>query len=289
AAVAHGAGSGPNRSASQHNVLDDGDDAVFVACTDFAGAAPIASNPGGLAKSPDDVDEFILDSAATRHLVCDRQLLHGVRELAQPISLRIADGNTLELRQIGSCQIRTSVQVAGTSPPQLGQSVTLQDVACDERLWCNLISLTRIVRAGYDVTCGATEAVVRRRDTGRVVMTVPKRGQLYVLSVPKSQRISGSSLGAGQLRRHGDVGFAATSVTPPTPAIVLANDQASSAAAAIPAMIGTVNASANEELTKSQQKRRARRAKAAAASAESARVADVGHTDGSAAGAAQSA
>jgi hypothetical protein len=248
AAVTHGAG-------GKASYDDNGDDAVFVAVTDFAGSAPIVSGPA-LQKSSGDVDEFILDSAATRHLVCDRRLLDAVQELTDPISLRIADGNTLELRQIGNCKLRTTVWTGSASAlTQEAHSVTLTEVACDERIWCNLISMTRIVKAGYDVTCGELEAVVRHRVSGRIVMTVPKRGQLYVLSLPK---VRGSALT--------DVGFTAMSASVPTPAVVVAK-----AVAPVPALHVSLQADVSQlqqqqqQLTESQVKRRARRAKSAAA------------------------
>ena len=229
---------------------EEGDDAVFFACvqdaygelelesprtevhasSEFAGIMSTGKQPRSVHFAADpEYDEFVLDSAATRHLTCDRRLLEEVRELAAPITLRIADGNTMELREVGLCRLRTSVREAGSAVPKQ-RSVALEGVAYDARIWCNLISVQRIAHAGYEVVFGESEAVVRHTRTGRVMMTVPKRGQLYVLRIRKSEE---RRLGGGPAARAPDAVFIAQQAPPAlSPAQILAAAAAASSGVA---------------------------------------------------------
>jgi transposase InsO family protein/uncharacterized membrane protein YgcG len=184
-------------------------DAVFMADASVAVCAAAITPPPqqeaasssqspAIGGSAPRIVEWVLDSAATRHLVCDESLLvPGSKQTlaeSQAIPLLVADGARLMVREVGTCKLRTTVRVreAGTpgaildSAPFVTEQrcVTLQGVACDSRLWCNLISVSRITKAGYSVSFGDTQAVVKHKVSGRIVLVVPRRGGLYVLQTP---------------------------------------------------------------------------------------------------------
>ena len=218
---------------------DRDDGAVFVADADDAVCAAAIVQPrlgagDGLTSSRSDVTEWVLDSGATRHLVHDRTMLTSLQTLSDPIRLRVADGTMLQLRQVGGCKIRTTVGLES-------RCVTLQGVACDERLWCNLISVPRIVKAGYRVSFEENEAIVSNKLTGRIVLTVPKRGQLYVLQIPRVLPIGSRSCAARMEKEHIDAVF-----TVPQVARVVAVNQPRPVAA-IPVSVAMVPQSASTQ------------------------------------------
>jgi len=163
---------------------DDDDDAVFLADASAGEVDEVCAAAVQSAKrqAPLGFWEIVLDSACTRHLVNDRSLLQDVKQLQTPIPLRVADCGTLLLREVGRCVIRLPMADGRW------RSITLEGVAFHESLYCNLMSLHRIISAGYSVAFEADMAVVRSNATGREVLNVPCRDKagLYVLHVPAS-------------------------------------------------------------------------------------------------------
>ena len=190
------AGGQQSASAMAADEYSDGDDAVFFADADSTSA--VVSDPvstGGAAEAPvaaaamaasdsraQGATMTILDSGASRHLWRDEAMLTNQQALDVPIQLRLADGSTMQLKQGGVVNLRTTVPASSSSSgAPKSRLIILTDVAYHPGLHCNLISVSRIVKAGYDVSFEETHATVRHKGTQRVVLVVPRQGQLYVL------------------------------------------------------------------------------------------------------------
>jgi len=165
-------------SANTNHAGDGGRDVVFMMAetgevmtgfVDGETACNAATGAGSRSSQ-----EWILDSAATRHLVNDRTMLTDVQTLTEPILLRLADGKMMELREVGSHRLRQGDSNAGVD------GLFLTGVACDERLCCNLLSVPCMTRAGLTVSFADDEAVVRDAN-GQVLLVVPRKGRLYML------------------------------------------------------------------------------------------------------------
>ena len=52
--------------------------------------------------------QFYVDTGATRHLACDRSLLHDIRPLSAPITITVADGRSVNVIEEGVLHLNTS-------------------------------------------------------------------------------------------------------------------------------------------------------------------------------------
>ena len=169
-------GQGSGMAAVEQDDDEDGDEAAWMMAE-----VEVANTASTSSAGPDvrDSVEFILDSAATRHLVGDPSLLSDLLAPIHPIRVKIADGSIMEMRQTGTCR--------------LSSAVVLQDVACDPRIVSNLVSLGRITKkepngeALYSVHFEEQAAVVTHKLSGKTVLEFKRRpgSGLYTLHVPR--------------------------------------------------------------------------------------------------------
>ena len=112
------------------------------------------------------MQDWVLDTGATRHFTCDRRSLFDVRKLSTPC---VAVTNNAE----------SSFNMVGKMKVKIGDGmITLNDVAYLPDFKTNLISISRMADKGFEVICGKECAIVRHK--GKVIFTVPRRGNLYV-------------------------------------------------------------------------------------------------------------
>jgi hypothetical protein len=112
---------------------------------------------------------WILDTGATRHLSNNKKMLHDLGAI-EPVTMRAANNETLVLREGGAALVTCDN----------GGSLELRDVAYDPSLAANLLSVSRLTDSGATVIFDQQGARVIRN--GRVVLSVPRQGNLYVHS-----------------------------------------------------------------------------------------------------------
>ena len=137
---------------------EGGDDFAFIIETVLATSVtdPVGAGP--------DRSKVVFDSASTLHASNNRSSMTNIRQCDPPISLRVADGKVIVIREQGDMRIKL----------RGGATMTLKDVALDSRLAANLISVPRLTAAGYEVSFGHACAVVRKAGgTGAVLCTAP--------------------------------------------------------------------------------------------------------------------
>ena len=136
---------------------------------------------------------WVLDSGATKHLCSEIIMMDDVREQHQRLNLRVADGRQLTLTQAGN-----STLVAQGDAPAL----VLTEVWYSPSLAANLLSVSELTKEGCEVVIGEHSAVIRRADDHSLVQTIPKMGNLYVLTQEQASRVSSSrprpSMGASE-------------------------------------------------------------------------------------------
>lgn len=150
--------------------------ASAVARTEFCMAAAVAapSEPLDFAREP-----WLLDSGASRHLTGSRSLLRNIRELREPVAIKVADGRTLVAREEG--------EVSFSTP---SGARTLKHVAHLPGLSANLVSVGALTKRGARFSFTADKAIAMKRN--RVLLSAACSGKnLYWLQaaalLPRSQ------------------------------------------------------------------------------------------------------
>ena len=118
--------------------------------------------------------KWVVDSGATTHLTCNTNLLKDVHSI-KPLTVRVANKERVTLHEAGS------VRMSGEG----NRSVLLRDVASSPQLGTNLVSVSKLVDAGLQVTFTKKVAIVYERYRGargteKVVARAPRRGNLYI-------------------------------------------------------------------------------------------------------------
>src|SRR6185312_5580266 len=91
---------------------------------------------------------------------------------------------TLILREVGVSRVRPA-----TVPRGGAGCFVLSDVGYDASLAFNLISMSKLDQAGYDILTGDGRAVISRRQDGRVIAIATKQGNLYVIKQKQAEHI----------------------------------------------------------------------------------------------------
>jgi len=97
---------------------------------------------------------WIIDSGASQHLCGDRALFTTYNIMSENQEITIADGTKIEAKGIGEIAIATQ-----------GQSIILRDVWHVPEIGGNLMSVSRMVDAGYTVEFGPTACTIRKGRT----------------------------------------------------------------------------------------------------------------------------
>ena len=147
-----------------------------------------------------DRSKIVLDSGSTLHLCNSRRNMRNIREVHPPISLRVADGKVLQLREQGDMVVKL----------RGGRSLTLKDVALDHRLAANLLSVPRLTAAGYTVSFEDERAVIRKQGpSGSIVCIAPKQHNLYVIKQEADGPSTASAGDSAPLMSESESGSAA--------------------------------------------------------------------------------
>lgn len=120
---------------------------------------------------------WIVDSGATRHVTNNISLIRNIENLASPIELTVANNATLQLSKVGEAWLTTQSGVTNEN-----KSIKLQNVTYAPTFKSNLISVTKIVDSGAEVLFKQNQAVITRADTGSIIATIPRIGNLFILN-----------------------------------------------------------------------------------------------------------
>ena len=161
------------RSSGRHHHGDDEEEEVaWSAMTPTSLAVGLHGGDKNVwATNENGVRRWCLDSGASRHLTCEKKAIKNASELSPPMPLHVANGDAIALTSSGT------VHLSGVNDVP----ITLADVGYGADLATNLLSVSCITKAGYSVSFGDSEAIVRDTTSGKVVMRVPREGKLYVI------------------------------------------------------------------------------------------------------------
>ncbi|KAE8212355.1 hypothetical protein CF319_g9263 [Tilletia indica] len=128
-----------------------------------------------IAASPDVVgaNEFILDTAASRHIVSDASRLIGFKKAPQGAGIRCADGGMMAVTGYGDLAVMNSD----------GERIRLRDVAHCPAVVGNLIGGKRLTSCGFRITFEDREAHVVHTVSGKTILKAKNNGQNWVVSL----------------------------------------------------------------------------------------------------------
>ena len=115
--------------------------------------------------------QWILDSAATRHCVCDMHLLHNITTLSQPAHINTCNG-------VAQYTITGDVHITINNHKYLLHDVVY--INNNNKNKFNVLSLNKILKQYNEISFSANMAVIKNNNN--VMFTVPKVGDLYILT-----------------------------------------------------------------------------------------------------------
>ena len=113
---------------------------------------------------------WIVDSGATRHITNNKSLITNIQYLEQPVELTVANNQTIKLSEIGEAYLSGN------------NNIKLENVTYAPTFKSNLISVSKIVDSGSEVTFKQNEAIIKQARTGMVIASVPRKGNLYIFN-----------------------------------------------------------------------------------------------------------
>jgi hypothetical protein len=113
---------------------------------------------------------LFIDSGCTIHTCNDKRLLTNVRDISPHINVDVANGQSVEVNQVGEIQLDTNDS----------QQITLGFVAYSDKFISNLISVSELTKMGFTVSFGQEEACVKNHND-KAVLVAPKSNKLYQL------------------------------------------------------------------------------------------------------------
>lgn len=123
---------------------------------------------------------WYLDSGATAHMCKDRRMFETLNEEHKEKVCTATESSTLS-------QGKGEIKMSLSSRNKQVSNIKLQDVMWVPEFRTNLMSVPSITKNGYSVTFNGDSAVIKRRD-GTVVLTVPKKNDLYIVKPPGKQQ-----------------------------------------------------------------------------------------------------
>jgi hypothetical protein len=127
---------------------------------------------------------WIIDSGATRHVTNNISLIQNIEYLENPIELTVANNETLKLSQVGEAHLTTQDDATNGST-----NIKLQNVTYAPTFKSNLVSVSKIVDSGAEVTFKSNQATITNASSGNIIATVPRIGNLYILNQVNKQFI----------------------------------------------------------------------------------------------------
>ncbi|KAE8224207.1 hypothetical protein CF319_g2861 [Tilletia indica] len=128
----------------------------------------IAASPGAV-----EAHEFILDTAASRHIVSDASRLIGFKAAPQGTGIRCADGGMMEVTGYGDLSVINND----------GERIKLRDVAHCPSVVGNLIGGKRLTSSGFRITFEDREAHVVHTVSGKTILKAKNNGQNWIVSL----------------------------------------------------------------------------------------------------------
>ena len=119
--------------------------------------------------------QWIIDSGATQHMCCDREMFTEFSQLSNPISVEVGDGRPLAAT--GEGKVTLSLQLPGDKVIKC----TLEKVLYVPKLAHNLISVSHIVQSGKTTKFLAKYCEIRNSEN-KLVAIGSKIGSLYMLN-----------------------------------------------------------------------------------------------------------
>ena len=156
---------------------EPGEDRIF-----YAGLMSMADHIGK--------EEWFIDTGATDHMSGNKDLFENLREVGDKFISVAKKSETVKVAGIGDIVVNG---IYGTTGP----AQKLKDVLYAPEIGCNLLSVGRIVNAGYDVKFGKSECTLVLRN-GSEVCLGQRVGQLWKAVGYSSQSKANLSVGPSE-------------------------------------------------------------------------------------------
>ncbi|KAJ0398347.1 hypothetical protein ATCC90586_006770 [Pythium insidiosum] len=152
-------------------------------CHGCHGTGHLARNPacpayGQRKKKSPLMSAIIMDSGASYHLTGRESDLRNVREISPPKRFQVADGRTIEIKQVGDLHIRTLVE-SKRRPQEL--DLVVPNVFHVPGLSFTLLSVFRLVQGGNNVTFAHNEWRVTQGTARQTILQAKPVNGVYVV------------------------------------------------------------------------------------------------------------
>ena len=116
------------------------------------------------------IEDIYLDSGASNHIFGNSKLLHNIKKFDSPISVVVANGNTVNIEVFGEVKLKGLMN---------NVDITISNVRSCSLFPKNLLSVSQLVNRGLEVVFTAKGAVVKRGSN--ILMKANKVNNMFVI------------------------------------------------------------------------------------------------------------
>ena len=136
--------------------------------------------------------EWVIDSGASKHMTCDKELLQDHQQFTEAQSVKLSDGRVVDALGIGTVKMKMNFKMSDA------KNVTMYDVLYVPKLTGNLFSVGAATKRGNTVQFRKSRCYIRGKDGTPQGMGTQRADGLYQLDVEGSSSVSHSaSIAAG--------------------------------------------------------------------------------------------
>lgn len=124
--------------------------------------------------------EWLIDSGASKHMTCSKEILQDYQEFTKPQSVKLGDGRVVDAQGLGTVKMKMTFKVSDV------KDVTMYDVLYVPKLSGNLFSVGAAVKKGNTVQFKKARCYIRGKDGDLLGMGTQRSDGLYQLDVEGS-------------------------------------------------------------------------------------------------------
>ena len=141
----------------------------------------IALYSGVLKSGKQSNSKWIVDSAATNHMCCDRNDMQEIKRLDNPKNVKVGNGEYVKAKFKGSVKLLVKSSSNGT------RKVKLHEVLLVPKLKYNLFSVSKVAQLGKKVEFNQSGCKIIDNSSGETIVCAAKVGELYHLDCTYSR------------------------------------------------------------------------------------------------------
>ena len=127
--------------------------------------------------------EWLIDSGASKHMTCHREILQDYQEFPKPQSVKLGDGRVVDALGLGNVKLRMTFKISDI------KTVNMYDVLYVPKLSGNLFSVGAAVRKGNTVKFNKSRCYIRGKDGDLCGMGTQRADGIYQLDVEGSSSV----------------------------------------------------------------------------------------------------